>query len=247
MLLAIDIGNTTIACGVFLKGRLVKRISIPTDTRKSVNYYGRYFRSKFKNMDDVIICSVVPKMTGILAKAIKQTFSKKPIIIGKDIIVPVKNLYRNPRQVGQDRLVNAYAGLKLYGSPLIVVDFGTAVTFDVVSKRGEYLGGVIAPGLRTSLSALAEHAALLPSVELSKPKEIIGRDTKESMLSGVVYGMGCLADGLILKLKVKMGKSTKVISTGGDIALVKQHSRRIDCMDRNLTLKGLQLLYLYSS
>jgi type III pantothenate kinase len=161
--------------------------------------------------------------------------------------VPIKNLYRNPEQVGQDRLVNAFAGLIFYGVPLIIIDFGTAVTFDVVSNKKEYLGGIITPGLNTSLKALAEHTALLPKTNLEKPRELIGRDTKASMLSGIVYGMSCLVDDLILRLKLKLGKSTKVIGTGGDIALIKPYCRRIDIQDKDIALRGICLLNRYIS
>ncbi|MDD5044162.1 MAG: type III pantothenate kinase [Candidatus Omnitrophica bacterium] len=247
MLLAIDIGNTTIACGVFLKGRLLKRVSLPTDTAKSVDHYHHYFKAKFRRIEDTIICSVVPQMTAILARAIKKAFNRRPIIIGRDVFVPIKNLYRDPKQVGQDRLVNAYAGSKLYGTPLVVVDFGTAVTFDAISKKKEYLGGMIAPGLMTSLNALAERTALLPKIKLARPGELIGRDTRQSMLSGAVYGMGCLADGLLLRLRSRLGPSLKVVGTGGDIALIKRFSRRISIQDKDLTLKGLSLIYRHIS
>ncbi|MCM8770811.1 MAG: type III pantothenate kinase [Candidatus Omnitrophica bacterium] len=242
MLLAVDIGNTTISLGVFHGQRIIKRMSVSTDAHKSAGFYASFLKTKCKNIDKVIICSVVPKMTEIFARAGKKAFALKPYIIGKDIIVPIKNLYRNPKQVGQDRLVNAYAGFKLYGAPLIIVDFGTAITFDTVSQKGEYLGGIIAAGLNTSLKALSEHTALLPKIKLDKPKELIGRDTRESMLSGVVYGSSCLADDLILRLKVKLGKSARAIATGGDSALIKPYCCRIDIWDKDLTLRGISLL-----
>jgi type III pantothenate kinase len=157
--------------------------------------------------------------------------------------VPIKNLYRKPKQVGQDRLVNAYAGVILYGAPLIVVDFGTAITFDAVSKNKEYLGGMILPGLDISLHSLAERTALLPKIKLNKPKEFIGRDTKDSILSGVVYGFAALTDDLTQRIKNRIGKSAKVIGTGGNIKLIRRYCRNIDKVDRDLTLKGLNLIY----
>jgi type III pantothenate kinase len=158
--------------------------------------------------------------------------------------VPIKNLYRKPYQVGQDRLVNAYAGLKLYGAPLIVVDFGTAVTFDVVSRNNEYLGGMILPGLGISLDVLADRAALLPNIKLDKPKEFIGRDTKNSMLSGIVYGFAALTDYLAARIKNKIGKNAKVIGTGGDIGLASKYCEGINKIDKDLIQKGLNLIYI---
>jgi type III pantothenate kinase len=146
-------------------------------------------------------------------------------------------------QVGQDRLVNAYAASKLYGAPLVVIDFGTAVTFDVVSKNREYLGGMILPGLGISLDALAQRTALLPKIKLANPSEFIGRDTKNSMLSGIVYGFTALTDDLAGRIKGKIGRDSKVIATGGNISLIGRYCRSINKIDKNLTLRGLSLIY----
>ena len=186
----------------------------------------------------------MPSVTKILAKDIERLLGQPPYIIGKDIVVPINNLYRKPRQVGQDRLVNAYAGIMLYGAPLIVVDFGTAVTFDLVSKDKAYLGGMILPGMEISLDALAERTALLPKIKLTRPEEFIGRDTKNSMLSGIIYGFSSLADSLIKKLKQKLGKNAQVIATGGNISLISNYCRKINKINRDLTLQGLCLLFL---
>ncbi|MFZ2602788.1 MAG: type III pantothenate kinase, partial [Candidatus Omnitrophota bacterium] len=148
-----------------------------------------------------------------------------------------------PSQVGQDRLVNAYAGLTLYGAPLVVVDFGTAITFDVISKNGAYLGGMILPGLRISLAALSQQTALLPLVKLCNPKELIGRDTKYSILSGIIYGYAALTDGMIGKIKRKIGKNALVISTGGNANLVSKYCTEITKIDGDLTLMGLNFIY----
>lgn len=241
MLLAIDIGNTNISLGLFRNERLLSRYDIPT---KQISYLPDFKKIFNKNkIDDVIICSVVPKSTIILKKELKKLLDKKPIIIGKDIIVPIKNLYRKPKQVGQDRLVNAYAGAKIYSTPLIVVDFGTAITFDVISKHKEYLGGMILPGLEISLDVLATRTALLPKIKLNKPKEFIGRDTRNSMLSGIVYGFAALTDNLAERIKNRIGKSAKVIGTGGNIQLIGKYCKSIYKIDRDLTLKGLNLIY----
>lgn len=241
MLLAVDIGNTNIGLGVFDAGRLLKRYDIPNKQKTCPTGLKKIFK-EYK-INDIVICSVVPQGTSILVNSLRQLSPKKPYIIGKDIIVPVKNLYRHPQQVGQDRLVNAYAGISLYGAPLIAVDFGTAVTFDIISKNKAYLGGMILPGLQVSLDALGTRAALLPKIRLKKPKEFIGRDTKSSMLSGVVYGFACLTDKLIEKIKERIGKGALVIGTGGDILLIRGYCKNLSAVDRDLTLKGLSLIY----
>jgi len=242
MLLAIDIGNTNINLGIFKNNLLVKRFYIPTKAKNYTLPLKKIFH-KFR-IDDAIICSVVPNASKVLEKNLKKLLKRQPYILGKDIKVPIKNLYRRPKQVGQDRLVNAYAGIKLYSSPLIVVDFGTATTFDVVSNNKEYLGGMILPGLGISLTALNQHTALLPEIKLNKPKEFIGRDTKNSMLSGIVYGFTALTDNLTLKIKDKIGKRASVIGTGGYINLIRTHCKGFDKIDNDLTLKGLNLIYI---
>jgi len=240
MLLAIDIGNTNTGFGVFKDSRLVRRFDIPTRSctkRKLKVSLGGYC------IEDAIICSVVPHATKATSAVVKGLIGRRPYIIGKDVRVPIRNLYRRPRQVGQDRLVNAYAGCILYGAPLVVIDFGTAVTFDIISKNREYLGGMILPGLAISLDALNERTALLPKIKLSKPKEFIGRDTKASMLSGIVYGFAALTDDLAMRIKTKIGKNASVIGTGGNIDLIAKYCKIFDKIDRDLTLKGLSLIF----
>jgi type III pantothenate kinase len=240
MLLAIDIGNTNISFGVFKGNRLIKRFDIPTK-----GYSLKKLKEKLGKIgiDEVIICSVVPDAAKILEKDLKQWLGKQSYNIGKEIKVPIRNLYRKPKQVGQDRLVNAYAGIRLYGAPLIVVDFGTAVTFDVISKRKEYLGGMILPGLQISLDALAERTALLPEIKLNRPKEFIGRDTQNSMLSGIIYGFASLTDSLVKRIKEKIGRNARVIGTGGNIGLIAKYCKTFDKIDKDLTLKGVNLIY----
>lgn len=240
MLLAIDIGNTNINFGVFRGTRLIKRFNIPTKKytiQDLISSLGKV------DIDDSIICSVVPDARRVLEKDLKRLTTHRPYIVGKNIKVPLRNLYRKTRQVGQDRLVNAYTGVLLYGAPLIVVDFGTAVTFDVISKRKEYLGGLIVPGLDIALDVLAERAALLPRIKLDRPREFIGRDTRSSMLSGVVYGFSALTDYLTKRIKDKIGKKVRVIGTGGNIDLIRRYCKGLDEVDKDLTLKGLNLIY----
>jgi type III pantothenate kinase len=238
--LTIDIGNTNINLGVFAGRTLIRRLQIPTKSRS----YAGLFESLFKRHrpEQILVCSVMPVATRMLVHDIKKLSRAKVYIIGKDIKVPVPNRYLRPKQVGQDRLVNAYAGIKLYGAPLIVVDFGTAVTFDVVSKKGEYLGGMIIPGLKISLDVLSERTALLPKVKLNVPTSLIGKDTRQSMLSGIVYGYAALCDDLVRRIKRVIGVKAKVIATGGDAVLLKRYARSIDLVDSDLTLKGIHLL-----
>lgn len=239
ILLSVDIGNTSISFGLFRSTRLIRTFHIPTS---GYSFYKLRLKLKKTLIDDAIICSVVPCLINTLKRDLKRLIGKNPYIIGKDIKVPIKNLYHNPAEVGKDRLVNAYAALRLYGLPIIAVDFGTAVTFDVISEKGEYLGGMILPGLKISLEALNERTALLPRVELGRPADFIGRDTRNSMLSGIVYGFSSLTDGLVRCIKKSIGKA-KVVATGGNSKLMGKYCSSLDDVDTQLTLKGLAMLY----
>ena len=240
MILAIDIGNTNTSFGIFNKQRIERKFDIPTK-----NLTLKILKKKLSKtgLADSIICSVVPSATKKLSRNIRIITGNAPCIIGKEIKVPVKNLYRKPQQVGCDRLVNAYAGIEFYGAPLIIIDFGTAITFDVISKKGEYLGGMILPGLKLSLEVLAQKTALLPKVELQKPKDFIGRDTKNSMLSGIIYGYAALTDDLTDRIKQEIGKNAVVIGTGGNIKIISGFCGNMDKIDPLLTLKGINMIY----
>lgn len=240
MLLAVDIGNTNISFGLFKGKQLSRRFDIPTKHCSRIKLKVFLNRAAIKKS---VICSVVSGLTGALSRDLVALTGVRPYIIGKDILVPVKNRYRRPKEVGQDRLVNAYAAASLYGAPSIVVDCGTAVTFDVISRNNEYLGGMILPGLGISLDALSERTALLPKVKLAKPKEFIGRDTRSSILSGLVYGMAVLIDEFNRRIKQEVGSNALVIGTGGNIQLVSGYCRSFSKIDRGLTLKGINLIY----
>jgi type III pantothenate kinase len=240
MILTIDIGNTNITAGLFLKNLLAKRFSTPTH---QTGYQTFLFTAARYKVTEIVIASVVPEATAALVKGLKHTFPGiKPVILGINTVVPIKNSYKFPKQVGQDRLVNAYAAVQLYGSPAIVVDFGTAITFDVISSRKEYKGGIILPGLQTSLDALSDKTALLPRIAVAKPNNLIGRDTKNSMLSGIIYGFACLTDSLTAKIRSKDRKKTAIIGTGGHIHLIAPYCTCFTTIDPDLTLKGLNLL-----
>jgi len=250
MLLAIDIGNTRVSFGVFRRRRLVLYFNLPTCIRNdSLKLFQKNIKKNLSkailnSITEVVICSVVPSGTNFIRKNIEEMTNAKVVVLGKDVKIPIKNLYKNPQKVGQDRLVNAYAAVKLYGPGLILIDFGTAVTFDVVSKKGEYMGGLIHPGLGLSLKALHENTALLPNLRKDFPKKLIGQDTKTSILSGVVFGIAEMCDGLIARIQKKYKKFT-VIATGGDGKYIKRYCSRIGAFDNLLTIKGI--MYIYES
>lgn len=246
MILAIDIGNTNIAFGLFKGSRIIRKGRMPTS---AMHKYGS-FAHKLKSaggayIKAIIICSVVPKAERALAKVLERSFNAPVSVLGEDTKVPIKNLYKNPRQVGQDRLVAAYAAYTLYGGnrPIIIVDFGTAVTFDIVSKKGAYLGGLIFPGMEMSLKALSEKAALLPEVSLRRPSFIIGKTTRDSMASGAFYGYAAMCDGLVRKFEKQFKQKFLVLATGGNASLISPLSSSIAKVDDDLVLKGINLVY----
>lgn len=239
-LTAIDIGNTSITFGLFRSTSLIRSFNIQSSGYSLVKLKAKI---SAKMLRDAVICSVVPDLTKRLSRDLRALSGKEPLIIGKDIKVPIRNLYRKPRQVGQDRLVNAYAALGIYGAPAVVIDFGTAITFDVISRREEYLGGMILPGIMISLEALNQRTALLPKIRPDIPNDFIGRDTKNSMLSGVIYGFSSLTDELIMRIRKAVGKDTRAVATGGNVNLISKYCRRLNEVDTNLTLKGLSMLY----
>ena len=243
MILAIDIGNTTTNCGLFERGRLASQWSMPTRlTRTPQQLVRRLKGPRFRKISQIVICSVVPRMLPRLTRALRARSSTPIRIVGRHLKVPLKNRYRYPKQVGMDRLVGAYAALRTYKRDCIVADFGTAITIDVVTKSGDYLGGVIAPGLEISLEALAAKTALLPRVTLRKPPELLGRDTANSIRSGILYGCAALCDGLITRLKQRYAPRAAVVATGGASSLLVRHTRTIDYLRPHLVLEGLYKL-----
>jgi type III pantothenate kinase len=246
IMLAVDIGNTNIAVGLFKGVKLVRKIKIPTN---SYYLHGRHLSgicnlAGLKRGDalDIVISSVVPLALSRLIVAFNKITKCNISVIGRDKTVPIKNLYRIKSEVGQDRLVNAFAAKTLYGTPSVIIDFGTAVTFDVLSGKGEYLGGLIFPGIEMSLSGLHKKTALLPKVELRPALSIIGRDTVNSMRGGILFGLGAMCDALAVKYRKMLGKKTRIIATGGNASLIKRYSKSIQIVDEDLTLKGLKLI-----
>ena len=238
IILAVDIGNTHTTFGLFKGRRLVRTFAVSTQAWRS----GRGPRLRKIGADQAIICSVVPWATPKVAKALRAAGCRRVRVVGRDVKVPLKNRYRYPKQVGQDRLVGAYAALKTFKRDCIVCDFGTAITIDVVTRKGEYLGGVIAPGLEISLEALATRTALLPKVELKKPPELLGRDTANSIRSGILYGTAALCDGLVGALKRRYAPRALVVATGGFSPLLAKYARTIDRLKPHLVLEGLSRL-----
>ncbi|MFH1752744.1 MAG: type III pantothenate kinase [Candidatus Omnitrophota bacterium] len=248
MLLAIDIGNSNILFGIFEKDKLLHEYKVPTDI---VNSYAKcnsvmYDLSHRQKVDKIIISSVVPDALTKLNRILRRIFKCGTYVLGHDIKAPIKNLYHKPKQVGQDRLVNGVAVAALYNkskkTPVVVIDFGTAVTFDLISKENEYMGGLIFPGIKLSLESLTRRAALLPKVTLKEPSCIIGRDTKDSMRSGILHGYASLCDGVVGRIGAKYGKRLKVVATGGDAPLIARYASSIDEVDLDLTLKGLKII-----
>ncbi len=245
VLLAIDVGNTSVTLGVFRGRRLIWQGKIPTHGTSYTVALRRMVNSRFRGNDieAVIISSVVPRATTQLKQALKQMGAPRPVVVGETVKAPIVNRYRIPSQVGQDRLVNAVAACELYGAPAIVVDFGTAVTFDLVSAKREYIGGLIVPGMEIALEALTSRAALLPAIQMKPPKELLGRDTVSSMRSGLFYGYGALCDGIVRLLKTKHAQQAKVIATGGHVGLIAPFCRTVQVVNPQLTLQGLKIIY----
>lgn len=250
MLLAIDIGNTTIILGVFEGERLLFFWRLSTRTEKTEDEHGALISDllninglKTEVIDGIIISSVVPPLTQIFEDMAKKYFNRKPMVVSSELDTGIKILYKKPEEVGADRIVNAAAAFHLYGGPVIIVDFGTATTFCYVTSRGEYLGGVIAPGLEISANALFERAAKLPKVSLSRPSRIIGDDTVTAMQAGLIIGHAGMVDRIVEEIKRDVGEDPYVIATGGLAELIAPESRTIKEIRPALTLEGLRLVY----
>ena len=254
MFVAVDIGNTNVRFGFLKEGAVIHSFKFETSLLKFNNKVCSIIKKNTSNLsfakdaiEAIYICSVVPLANKNARSVLKNFFGVVPLIIGENLSVPLMNKYRIPRQVGQDRLVNAYAGLKIYGPGLIILDFGTAITFDVLSKKSEYAGGLITPGFKMMQDGLHKKTALLPHVELARPIEMIGLDTVSSIRAGLVYGVASLCDGIIDKLLSKECRGFRVVATGGDARLVKPYSSRLSIIDDHLILKGLFLIFASQS
>jgi type III pantothenate kinase len=235
--LAVDVGNTSIAFGLFKGKKLVRRHRCLTHAFKPSNLKP-FARHKGK-ISEAIICSVVPGANARLEAALKKALGSRLVLLGRDRRVPIANKTAKPKQVGMDRLVNAWAAWQRFRRPCVVVDFGTATTFDVVSGKGEYLGGVIAPGVQLTLNALAEKTALLPKIQLKAVSRVVGNDTISSIRSGCAYGLGALCDGVIQKIERQSGSKHRVIATGGHADFMQKYTTRLENLDNDFTLNAI--------
>jgi len=250
MLLAFDIGNTTIAIGLFRGRKLVKSWKIKTDSEKTGDEYGALLLNLMQvaglaagKVSGAIISSVVPPLTSAIEEMCRTYFATTARVVGPGLKTGMPILYENPLEVGADRITAAVAAFEKYGGPVIVLDFGTATTFDAVSAKGEYLGGAIAPGIRISAEALYLKTAKLPRIEIRKPKRAIGRTTVSSMQSGLYFGYIGLVTRTIAEIRKELGKNAKVISTGGFGGQVAAEVPEIEAHEPDLVLEGLRIIH----
>lgn len=250
MLLVFDIGNTQTVVGVFSGEKLIANWRLATDRQKTIDEYGILLKNLFQDSNlvvnqvkAVVLSSVVPPVTGLFEGMVVKYFSLSPLVVGPGIKTGLAFKYENPREVGADRVVNAVAAIKLYGPPLIVVDFGTATTFCAMVPNGEYHGGAIAPGLGISSEALFQKTAKLPRVEIEKPKSIIGKNTIHAMQAGLFYGYLGLVEGILARMKAEMNCNPRIIATGDFAGLIAENTKMINQIEPHLTLQGLRFIY----
>jgi len=250
MLLCIDVGNTNIVLGVFDGEELVADFRLHTDERSTGDELGLLVSGLLESrgigtgsITAVVVSNVVPILSRPIDELSHHYFKMAPMVVGPGIRTGMRILYEDPRQVGADRIVNSIAAFRRYGGPAVLVDFGTATTFDAISKNGDYLGGAIAPGIVISLDALVAHAAKLTRVELVAPPVVIGRNTAASMQAGLVYGYVGLIEGIVERMKKELGDGARVIATGGLAELIAAQTGVIDTVDQRLTLDGLRIIH----
>jgi type III pantothenate kinase len=251
MLLVIDVGNTNITLGIFSKEELIGTFRLTTKTPRTSDEYGidicnllEHRNFSTKDIEDVIIASVVPDIMHSLNNSIIRYFNIKPIVVGPGIKTGIRLAMDNPKEVGADRIVDAVGAFELYGGPVIIVDFGTATTYDLVTKEGAFTAGVTAPGISTSAKALWQEAAKLPKIEIKKPASILAKETISSMQAGIVFGYIGQTEYIITKMKEESGiEDIKVVATGGLGTIIAEETKLIDIYDPMLTLKGLQCIF----
>lgn len=246
----LDVGNTNTVLGVYEEDELKFHWRIETSRNKTEDEYGMVIKSLFQHVgitfdqiEGIIISSVVPPIMFSLEQMCQKYFNIKPMIVGPGMKTGLNIKYENPREVGADRIVNAVAAIHEYGSPLIIVDFGTATTYCYIDEDGHYMGGAIAPGITISTEALYSRAAKLPRIEIIRPDHIVGKNTVSAMQAGILYGYVGQVDGIVNRMKEQSKKQPTVVATGGLAPLIGEEAQSIDIIDPLLTLKGLCLIY----
>ncbi|HEU4345812.1 MAG TPA: type III pantothenate kinase [Candidatus Binatia bacterium] len=250
MLLAIDIGNTNIVLGLYQEKRLITHWRLLTQAEQTADAYGVIIAHlvaaagfRCDQIRAVVVSCVVPPMVSVTQELAEKFFKLEPLMVGPGIKTGMPILYDSPKDVGADRIVNGIAAYEKYRDASIVVDFGTATTVDFISKRGEYVGGAIAPGLLISLEALFQRASKLPRIEIVKPKEVVGRNTIQSIQAGVFFGYVGLVDGIVRRIQRENRAQAKVVATGGLAPLIASECSAIHDVDEFLTLDGLRIVY----
>src|SRR5579859_461458 len=250
MLLAVDVGNTNVTLALFDGDRLAADWRVTSHRERTADEMAVELRQLFdlrgfdlKVVDAVVIASVVPNLNPSLVEASRRYLDCEPLMVGAGVKTSVRIRYENPKDVGADRIANALAAYTKYGGPVVVIDFGTAVTYDAISAEGDYLGGAIAPGVEISLDALVSHTAMLRRVEAVAPDSVIGRNTVSSIQSGLMWGFVAQVEGMVERMIGELGGKARVVATGGQAALIAELTHVIESTDPLLTLDGLRLIY----
>ena len=254
MLLAVDVGNTNVTLALFDGESLVADWRVTSHRERTADEIGLELRQLFELrgldlavVDGVVISSVVPTLNPALLEASRRYLRCEPVMVGPGLKTGVRIRYDNPKDVGADRIANALAAYTKYGGPIVVIDFGTAVTYDAIDAEGDYLGGAIAPGVEISLDALVSHTAMLRRVEPGGPNSVIGRNTVTSIQSGLVWGFVAQVEGMVQRMVAELGGKARVVATGGQASLVAGLTQVIETTDPLLTLEGLRLIYAQNS